>query len=133
MDRMGRFCLGQLLLALTLLLTLGFGPSIRTEAGHQCPTAPQQTISEAVRNCCGHVIGHRTRALKPGDKGFVQCRCAEKAAVQVKIAGAPVQLLLPSDFILDWPLMPRFRQAQPAYSLPLIEGSKNLVELPPDA
>ena len=53
-------------------------PQQATLTGVQCPTAPLQTISVAIRDCCGKVTGFTTRAPKPGEAGFVQCRCAEK-------------------------------------------------------
>ena len=59
-------------------------PLQATQAGVQCPTAAVQTISVAVRDCCGKVTGFTTRAPKPGEQGFVQCRCAEKKTTTQK-------------------------------------------------
>ncbi|MFI5386049.1 MAG: hypothetical protein ACHQ50_08005 [Fimbriimonadales bacterium] len=55
-----------------------------TPDGVQCPTAPVQTITDAVRDCCGKLVGYSIRAPQPGDPGFVQCRCAEKKSAQHK-------------------------------------------------
>lgn len=58
-----------------------------TPYGVQCPTAPVQSISVAMQ-CCGKTVC-ATRAPRPGDKGFVQCRCAEKKSAAVKFSGPP--------------------------------------------
>jgi hypothetical protein len=43
----------------------------------QCPTASIQSILETAQ-CCGKTVVVSARKPQPGDKGFVQCRCAEK-------------------------------------------------------
>ena len=60
-------------LGLVCATLFGFVPS--TPKGIQCPTAPVQAVF--VRNCCGRLVA---RAPKPGERAFVQCRCAEKRA-----------------------------------------------------
>ena|SRR5579862_4992475 len=66
-----------------------------TPDGVQCPTAPIQTIAVPV-SCCGKVIGYQQRAPKPGEPGFVQCRCAEKRSPMRHSATVPkVQVFLP--------------------------------------
>jgi len=59
-------------------------PICPTQNGVQCPTAPVQKITVAIRNCCGKLVGLTSRAPKPGEKGFVQCRCAEKKGATEK-------------------------------------------------
>ena len=59
------------MLGFVLSTVLGLGPT--TRAGVQCPTATVQTVT--VRDCCGRLV---TRAPRPGEKAFKQCRCAEK-------------------------------------------------------
>ena len=56
-----------------------------TPDGVQCPTAAVQLITVATKSsggkpsvCC--------RAPRPGDTGFVQCRCAEKRGAQQQAA-----------------------------------------------
>jgi len=69
-----------------------------TPTGVQCPTASIQTVACGQFDCCGNLVGKATRAPRPGEKGFVQCRCAEKRAVQQKLAASPKsQLYLASD------------------------------------
>lgn len=48
-----------------------------TRAGVFCPTAPVQTVVKLERNCCGKLVIEK-RAPRPGEREFVQCRCAEK-------------------------------------------------------
>ena len=57
-----------------------------TRVGLQCPTAPIQKIVVAVKDCCGKVEGLALRAPKPGEKGFLQCNCAEKKSSTQKTA-----------------------------------------------
>ncbi len=65
-----------------------------TPQGVQCPTAPVQTIL-AAKLCCGSVVGYEQRAPKPGEAGFLQCRCSEKRAPARLVAAAPkVQVFL---------------------------------------
>ncbi|MDR3687967.1 MAG: hypothetical protein P4L46_01220 [Fimbriimonas sp.] len=68
---------------LSVLVTVWFVlyailPLPATSYGIQCPTAPVQKVTAAVHDCCGRVVGAVSRAPRPGEKGFVQCRCAEK-------------------------------------------------------
>lgn len=65
--------------ALSLVL-LSMGIGVATPAGVQCPTAPMQLIRVAIKEKCGCVRGFVERAPRPGEKGFLQCRCAEKKA-----------------------------------------------------
>lgn len=80
-----------------------------TPRGVQCPTAAVQTAVFAKRDCCGKVVGYEARAPREGEKGFLQCRCAEKKAQQhgaaetttprveaLFAAEAPLALALPS-------------------------------------
>ncbi|HTQ09712.1 MAG TPA: hypothetical protein VMI31_06535 [Fimbriimonadaceae bacterium] len=68
-----------------------------TPAGVQCPTAPIQRI-EAPVTCCGRVVGYEMRAPKPGEPGFVQCRCAEKRSpLKQGFALAKPQIFPPAD------------------------------------
>ena len=83
-------------------------PTAATPYGVQCPTAPVQTITVAMRICCGKVARIATRAPKPGDKDFVQCRCAEKKGTAQKSivqAKAPV-LLVSAVRIADSAIVP---------------------------
>ena len=81
-----------------ILAVVGFlcatllGSSATTRAGVQCPTAAVQWV--VVRDCCGREF---RRAPKPGERTFVQCRCAErKVASTQAMAAAKVDLLLPA-------------------------------------
>jgi len=56
----------------------------------QCPTAEIQSVTFAVRDCCGKLLGFSQRAPKPGDKSFVPCFCAQKKA-QAQKAMAPAK------------------------------------------
>jgi hypothetical protein len=56
-----------------------------TPMGVHCPTAKAQTVTEMVQtvDCCGRPVTLQVeRKLQPGEKGFKQCRCAEKKASQ---------------------------------------------------
>ncbi|HVT10996.1 MAG TPA: hypothetical protein VHE55_01910 [Fimbriimonadaceae bacterium] len=89
---------GNLLLVMLACCVAFFSvsPPPMTPDGKQCPTAPIQTISVPVKSCCGKVLCYEHRAPKPGEAGFVQCRCAEKRASQQRNAMAPkVPLYLP--------------------------------------
>lgn len=93
-----------------LLLGLG-GPFLRTPEGRHCPTAPVQRIEVASVDCCGKTT-LTTRELRLGDKGFVQCRCAEQRRadkhIVVKLEPAPI----PS---IEIPVVASPRTAAPAY------------------
>lgn len=56
----------------------------KTAEGTQCPTAPVQMITVPIKSHCGCVIGYETRQPKPGERGFLQCRCAEKKASETQ-------------------------------------------------
>lgn len=71
-----------ILFALWLFGCTAFQFHPRTAAGVQCPTAAVQTIQVAVRTCCGKIVGYRAQAPKPGQREFVQCRCAEKKSAE---------------------------------------------------
>ena len=60
-----------------------------TARGVQCPTAVVQTAVFAKRNCCGKVVGYEVRKPKEGERGFLQCRCAERKSAQHGAAEAP--------------------------------------------
>jgi hypothetical protein len=70
-----------------------------TRIGVQCPTAPIQKITVAAVKCCGKVVSIK-RVPKPGDKAFLQCRCAEKGASQQKLAVQTKTPLIFADAIL---------------------------------
>ena len=53
-------------------------PMTTTTVGVQCPTAPIQTISVPIHDCCGKTVGYTQRKPQLGEKGFMQCQCAEK-------------------------------------------------------
>jgi len=96
----------QILLAVWLFVCAASQTFPTTPTGVQCPTAPVQSVSVAIKDCCGKVIGHVTRAPKLGEKGFLQCRCAEKKAPKQDSAAtaprfevftsSPVCLVFPS-------------------------------------
>ena len=93
--RLGFSNLGLLLLAIAIgwSFVTPFVPL--TRAGIQCPTAPIQKIQVPVR-CCGKVIGFQVRAPKPGEFGFVQCRCEEKRApVKATATASKFQVFVP--------------------------------------
>ena len=73
--------------------TIGF---VQARPGVQCPTAPIQTIESPVYSCCHKLLGYVSRSVQPGDKGFVQCKCAEKKAAQTAVVFSPkVDLWIP--------------------------------------
>jgi hypothetical protein len=61
----------------------------RTRWGVQCPTAKVQTVERAVRDCCGKIVGLKIVVPGPGDRAFVQCRCAEKKTAQQEASLPP--------------------------------------------
>lgn len=76
----------------------------RTPWGVQCPTAKIQVVEIAVRNCCGKVIGLRSVVPLPGDRSFVQCRCAEKKTAQQQASLPPrLELFASIVFRLELP------------------------------
>ena len=71
---------------------LGFMPV--TRQGVLCPTAPIQSVVKLKRNCCGHLVLEK-RAPRPGEREFVQCRCAEKkSAHEVGLVASKIVLFL---------------------------------------
>lgn len=94
--------IGLLLLALGVL---GRATPMATPEGRLCPTARPATIRVAVLSPCGCVIGHVERAPRPGEKGFLQCRCGEKRAAQESHA-PPAPALPAAAFRLDLPIVP---------------------------
>jgi len=99
----------SVLLALLFFVCVGSPFSSRTEDGVQCPTAPVQTVMKAIKSPCGCVIGYRVSAPKPGDKGFVQCRCAEKKSAERTVWRAPKNEALPMSVAsVDVPFAPCF-------------------------
>ena len=81
--------------------------SVRTPEGVQCRTAAVQTLSAPILSKCGHIIGFEDRKPKPGEKGFVQCRCAEKQSSQqsaVTPVSSHTDMLPPSLASLTQPL-----------------------------
>lgn len=99
------------LLALVLTVLLCWTSVSRaatvTPRGVQCPTAAVQEIVVAKRDCCNRIVGVEVRKPREGEKGFVQCRCAEKKSaqhgaaeptvprVEAMCAIAPIALTLP--------------------------------------
>lgn len=71
-----------------------------TARGVQCPTAPVQEIKVPVLSSCGCIEGFVTRSPKPGERGFVQCRCAEKRAPLIKASvSSRVQFFMPVEAV----------------------------------
>ena len=92
-----RICKVPIATVLAILMTALFAlysilPAVAiTPDGVQCPTAPVQKVTVLTINCCGK-LACTTRAPKPGDNAFVQCRCAEKSAsAQKTVVQAKVQ------------------------------------------
>lgn len=92
-------------LLLLMLGVVGRATPLATPEGRQCPTAAAPLVRVAIKSACGCVIGHIERAPKPGERGFVQCRCAEKRAAQE--SSAPPAPALPTDALrLNLPVVP---------------------------
>lgn len=56
-----------------------------TPKGIQCPTAPVQSVTEVVasKDSTGKVVEQSIKRMpREGEKGFLQCRCAEKRAAE---------------------------------------------------
>jgi hypothetical protein len=74
---------------------VGFMPV--TRAGVFCPTAPVQTVVKLERNCCGKLVLEK-RAPRPGEREFVQCRCAEKkSAHEATLVASKIVLFFQGD------------------------------------
>ena len=107
-------------------------PLQATQAGVQCPTAAVQTISVAVRDCCGKVTGFTTRAPKPGEQGFVQCRCAEKKTTTQKATlSSKVPLFIATEVVLPQMTALSLVRVQFAQLVQLSTRSLTPLELPP--
>ena len=108
-----------------------------TPAGVQCPTAAVQLITAPIKNCCGHIVGYQTRAPRPGDKQFVQCRCAEKhAPTSTALFGSSLPyftLLAPESIDLRLPLLPPFAVTIEACSAGIVERPTAPFIPPPSA
>lgn len=103
--RAGRADLFAILLACWLFVCVGLQFHPMTPDGVQCPTAPVQSVLVPIKVACGCVVGYRARAPKPGEKGFVQCRCAEKKSGHHLALSAPqIGPLVASCFGLSLPL-----------------------------
>jgi len=61
----------------------------KTPDGVQCPLAPVQVVVKPLKAACGCVVGFKAAKHKPGDRGFVQCRCAEKKSAEHVAWNAP--------------------------------------------
>ncbi len=104
----------QILLAVCLFLCASLQTFPATALGTQCPTASVQTIDVAIKDCCGKVIGHIHRAPMAGEKGFLQCRCAEKKAPKQESSTAPKFEVFASE-----PVRLEFPTAIPAVTQPI--------------
>ena len=118
-------------LAGLFLLGACFQSGVQTPVGVHCPTAPVQSVLVPVHDKCGCVIGYRSEAPKPGDKAFVQCRCAEKKSTERAVSPPPKVVL----FVLDQeqvasPGQLVIPQTVPPY-LASISTCENLPPLPP--
>ena len=74
--------------------------------GTHCPTAPVQSVTRTSA-CCGKVLAIESHKPRPGENGFVQCRCAEKRSTQHQAAlnqGPPHFDMLPIRPVL--PVLP---------------------------
>ncbi len=84
---------------LVLVLYLGWFTSfssLRSPIGKHCPTAAVQTVAVPVYDCCHKLVSISFRVARPGDKEFLQCRCAEKSSIEHKsIASPKLDLSLP--------------------------------------
>jgi len=87
--RMGRIDFFAILMAFLLFGCVGFQFSARTADGVQCPTAPVQAIVKAIKAPCGCLVGYKISKPQPGDRGFVQCRCAEKKSAEHSPTAVP--------------------------------------------
>jgi hypothetical protein len=95
----------SILLAVLLVAWVGFQHFPCTPDGVQCPTAPVQTVLKPLKAQCGCIVGFKAVKPKPGDKGFVQCRCAEKKSAEHTLSGAPkVDLLAVRPPALNMPV-----------------------------
>src|SRR4029077_19949302 len=79
----GPWALVALLFAATAFQSLPL-----TQEGRQCPTAPIQSVLVGLSKPCGCPPVYVRRAPRPGEAGFVQCRCAERQS-RSQIGTAP--------------------------------------------
>lgn len=62
------------------LLSQFLSLAVCTPSGVHCPTAPIQAVKVVGKSCCAVEV----RKPKLGEKGFQQCRCAEKSVAKKK-------------------------------------------------
>lgn len=115
------------LVALGLLCATFAGFAV-TPRGVQCPTAPVQTV--VVRDCCGRLVA---RVPKPGERTFVQCRCAEKKTAPQKAvaSGSKVELFVPAPLDFEAPSGFSPVWAVPAYAAPAADWNPAPPTRPP--
>ncbi|MER3496304.1 MAG: hypothetical protein C4320_05575 [Armatimonadota bacterium] len=90
----------QFIALLLLLFGIGLRQSVFvTPEGVQCPTSAVHTRIEVVRTACGCPI-------RPGDDGFVQCRCSEKRAA-AETGGYAAPAVIAAKFVFLVPDRPR--------------------------
>ena len=107
-------------LAMVCASLFGFVPA--TPKGVQCPTAAVQTVT--VRTCCGRLV---TRAPEPGERAFLQCRCAEKkTAAHDSTVPSKLQLYFVAGEPLQFDAPPR-----PAPTVPAFAATFRSVGFPP--
>ena len=116
-------------LLLLVLGVVGRATPMATPEGRQCPTAAAPLLRVAIRSACGCVIGHIERAPRPGERGFVQCRCNEKRAAQESSA-PPAPALPMVAFRLELPVVPLVADEY-RYVLGHAERSVTPVDRPP--
>ena len=82
-------------IAMACASLVGFMPV--TRAGVFCPTAPVQSVVKLDRNCCGRLVLEK-RPPRPGEREFVQCRCAEKkSAHEATLVASKIVLFFQAD------------------------------------
>jgi hypothetical protein len=117
----------KLVLAGVVGLYFSFAAWATTPTGVQCPTAPVQLIKVAAKDC-----GCKVRAPKPGEKGFVQCRCAEKRSAKAiaSSSGKERAALLPSPMISTALLSPSKARFSALPDWPKLERAEDLAKPP---
>ena len=77
---------------------------VPTSAGVHCATAQVQTVQREVRDKCGCLVAVKAEKPKPGDKAFVQCRCAEKKTADTTTTASTKFELIVADLpVIDLP------------------------------
>jgi len=123
-----------LLLALLFAWMTSLSSFAVTPEGVQCPTAAIQEIRSPVKDCCDHIVGFLTHKPRPGDKGFMQCRCAEKRSSQQQAAvrGSEVKLAMivdrPESF--EIPVLFPYRDTHPGLC-PCLTSIPGVPQTPP--